>query len=155
MEIRLTSSGNLDDATRQIEKSFRSVQRTLGREIAKVARKAILDDVKGRRRGGLSFSGMHARLSTKSEIQPRGMAVDVTMSARPAGPWAIVERGAAPHVIRARRGEGGLFVAGQFFEEVHHPGTTGLHVWDGAEPALDRAVGPAIEDVFDEAIEDA
>lgn len=154
MEFKLTSTGaDLDKLTSQAAKALTSAQRKLGKEIAKVARRAILDDVKGRRRGGLRFSGMNTRLGASSKITP-GSQLVVTMTAKPPGPWSIVEHGSRGHDIAPRRVRA-LYFDGIWSDSVYHPGTTGHAYWAGTETALDDAVTAVITDAFDNALEGA
>jgi hypothetical protein len=70
------------------------------------------------------------------------------IKARPAGPWKVMEYGAAPHVIgpkRRRRGRGGSFLSFGPDEvrrgPVQHPGTPGKETWSrGVESATQPAV---------------
>jgi hypothetical protein len=72
----------------------------------------------------------------------------------PAGFWSIVEFGSVEHEI-APRVKRALFFDELFSAHALHPGTSGIHVWDGAEAALDRAVRPVIAAAFDEAVGEA
>jgi hypothetical protein len=74
------------------------------------------------------------------------------IDADPAGFWAIIERGAGPHIIRPRRrGRGGrgskraLTTPYGIFAIVHHPGTGGSigHPWASAV-AEAKVVGPKV-----------
>src|SRR5436190_1932671 len=137
MEIKLTSSGDLEGLTAEVDKSLRAANRRVGREIAKVARKAILDDVRGSRPGGLRFGtkrggGGRYRLGAKSTIVPSALGVDVTITATPAGFWSMVEYGTRAHEIVPRTGRA-LFFDGRFAAHVSHPGTSGHPYWAGAE----------------------
>jgi hypothetical protein len=152
MEFTRTSSGaDLETLTAQAEKALRSAQRTVGREIAKVARRAVLADVRRRRRGGLSFSGMGVRLGASTTIAATASGVSVTVTAKPAGPWSIVEYGSRSHQIRPKRARVLVF-DGVYTMHATHPGTRGSPVWAGAEGALDDAVTPVILDTLDEAL---
>ena len=153
MEFRATTTGgdDLDRLTAQAAKALRGAQRGLGREIAKVARRAILEDVKAKR-GGLRFSGMRTRLGAKATVTP-GTVLTVNVAAKPAGPWAIVEYGSKPHEIRPRRARV-LFFDGVYRMSANHPGTAGHRYWAAAETALDNAVTPVIVDAYDDAMEE-
>ena len=153
MEFTRTTSGpDLETLTAQAEKALRSGQKVLGREIAKVAPRAVLADVKARRRGGLSFSGMNVRLGASAEVVPKSAGVTVTVVPEPAGPWAIVEHGAARHEIRPKRARV-LAFDGVYAAHVTHPGTRGTRVWAAAFSALEDAVTPIILDTLDDALQ--
>ena len=145
----ISSSGtDLQTLIGQQARALQGAQRAVGRDIAKIGKKAILDDVKSRR-GSLSMMG--GRLSVKAKTAAGPGGADVTLSASPAGPWTIVDSGADAHEIRPRKGA--LRFDGRFAARVHHPGTRGTRVWSNAETALDRALTPTIEDTFDEAMD--
>jgi len=155
MEFVLTSTGaDPADLTSQVAKALIAGQRKMGREIAKVARKAILDDVKSRRRGGLRFSGMNTRLGASTKVTPSAQSTTVTVSAKPPGPWSIVEHGSRPHDIVPRRKQA-LFFLELYSDSVYHPGTRGHAYWAGAESALDAAVTPIITGIVDDLVEGA
>jgi hypothetical protein len=154
MELRATTTGaDLEKLTAQTTKALKAAQRPLGREIARAARRAILADVRRRRRGGLGFSGMGTRLGASTKIQP-GVQLTVTVAAKPAGAWSIVEHGSKPHVIRVRRAQA-LHFDGFYAMSADHPGTLGHAYWAGAETALDDAVIPVIDDAIEEIFEEA
>lgn len=153
VEFVLTTPGvDLDNLTGQAAKALIAGQRKMGREIAKVARRAILDDVKSRRRGGLRFSGMNTRLGASTKVTPSAQSTTVTVSAKPPGPWSIVEYGSRPHDIVPVRKKA-LYFAGLWSDSVYHPGTAGHAYWTGAESALDAAVTPVIIAVIDDLLE--
>lgn len=154
MEFHATSTGaDLEKLTGQAAKALTGVQRTLGREIAKTARRAILDDVRSRRSGGLRFSGMNTRLGASTKITP-GSQLSVLVTAKPPGPWSIVEHGSRPHDI-APRSKRALYFHGMWSDSVYHPGTAGRPLWAGSEAALTAAVTPVIVDAFEDALEGA
>jgi hypothetical protein len=65
VEISVRSSGaDVSSLTADITRSFARVQRSIGKDIAKAARAAVLDDVRSRRRGGLRF-GTNARTGAR------------------------------------------------------------------------------------------
>jgi hypothetical protein len=154
VEFRATSTGaDLDKLTGQAAKALTGVQRTLGREIAKVARRAILDDVKAHRPGGLRFSGMNTRLGASTKITP-GSQLSVLVSAKPPGPWSIVEHGSRAHEI-APRAKRALYFNNLWSDSAYHPGTVGRPLWASSEAALDDAVTPVIVEAFEDALEGA
>ncbi len=160
MEISVRSTGvDVSALTADVTKAFNRVQRDIGKQIAKTARSAVLGDVAKRRRGGLRFgtnraTGGRYRLGARTSIEPQGQSIVVTVTAVPAGFWSIVEFGSVEHEIRPRV-KRALFFDELWSAHALHPGTAGIHVWDGAEAALDRAVGPVIAAAFDDAVEEA
>jgi hypothetical protein len=153
MRVSFSSTGaDLEALTDQAVRALTQAQRDVGRAVAKVGRKAILDDVRRSRRGGLSMSGMNARLGAKTKVLARANAATVVIDAKPPGPWAIVEAGADPHEIEPKRRRA-LYFDGLFSAHAAHPGSRATRAWSNAEAALEQAVGPAIEDVVDDALE--
>lgn len=152
VEFRATSTGaDLDKLTGQAAKALTGIQRGLGRDIAKTARRAILDDVKSRRAGGLRFSGMNTRLGASTKITP-GSQLSVLVTAKPPGPWSIVEHGARPHDI-APKSKRALYFNGLWSDSVYHPGTAARPLWASSETALLEAVTPVIVAAFEDILE--
>ena len=156
VQLKPTGKLNFEKLTANASKALASAQRELGRDIAKVARKAVLDDVKRSRRGGLRMGkrpdGGSFRLGARAIIEPSGTGVSVLLRARPAGFWSIVESGSAGHEVVPVGKRGALHFDGIYAAHADHPGTHGTPYWDRAEDALDRALTPVIEEAIDEAM---
>lgn len=153
MDVTVTSTGSLEHALDDLNRALTKGQKKAGADVAKVARKVILDEVKSRHRGTLSMSRMNLRalsLATKTRATPTSATVKLT--GKPAGAWAITEYGTRPHIIRPRANRDALTVKGAFYEEVQHPGARGFHLWDAATRAADDELGRSVEDAFDDPI---
>jgi hypothetical protein len=149
MEFRAVAGTDLEKLTAQAAKGLVSAQRSIGRDVAKVARRAVLADVRANRPAGLRFGKY--RLGAKAKVEPAGQTVRVTLTGSPAGFWSMSEYGTVAHEIKPRFAKA-LNYGDVFYAHVHHKGATGHPFWYGAEPALDDAVTPVIFDAFDEAL---
>ena len=132
-----------------MERQMRAAARTAGRDVAKVARKQILDDVRAAR-GTLAMMG--GRLAVKTTVDARPVGAIVTLTATPAGPWSIVEFGTKAYTEKPRKAK--VLAAGKgdvIGMTAHHGRRPGRRVW---QPAVDRLdAGPtadAVTDPFDE-----
>ena len=81
------------------------------------------------------FGRRGATLKARDKITGSGAYVFCVVRGVPAGPWAILNDGAAPHDItarrRRRRKRGALGVPGGPFARVSHPGTKpGKRTWE-------------------------
>lgn len=166
MDVSITRTGDsLEDALDDLNQAFTKAQRATGKRMAAAGRAAILDEAL-KRRGTLSFSGMNVkRLGASARIRPTPTSVTVLLTAKPAGPWSIVEYGAKAHPIypkRGRVGKGGrpaalqLFDGSDFFAaNVAHPGSPPFHVWTAATAGgADSKIELAVRDVFDTALDE-
>jgi hypothetical protein len=148
VRVTVTRTGDLNVQAAAIERSMRAAARTAGRDVAKVARKAILDDVRSAR-GTLSM--MTGRLGITTKVDARPVGAIVTLTATPAGMWAIVEYGTKAYTEKPRRAKvlavGHGDVVGM---TAHHPRRAGHRYWEGAEGALIAAVDPAVTEPFDQ-----
>lgn len=159
MRVTSTSTGSLTDALDTLNRDLTTAQRKVGRRVAAVGRAAILDEARSRR-GSITLSGMGVTLGASAKITATPTAADVTLTAKPAGPWSIVEFGASGHTIRAkgralrapgRDRRGSPHTA---FASVAHPGTVAGRVWDaatagGADSKIERAVTAEYDRVFE------
>ena len=121
-------------------------QRTLGRTIAKVGRKAILASVRSRR-GTLSFSGMGTKLGAQTRVIPSAAQAVVFIDAVPAGAWTIAEHGRAAVVPRRRK----ALKIGTGFAMSADATTGRAGLWAGAAAELDRVVVDELETAYDRA----
>ena len=150
MDITITSSGaDFAKLTADASKRLVASTRVLGRDIAKVGRRALLADVKRSRPAGLRFG--RSRLGASTKVDPNALGTTVILRASPAGFWSITEYGAVAHPIEPRRARA-LRFDGVYAAHVSHPGTTGRPYWASAETAIDDAVTPLIVDTADEAL---
>ena len=93
MNVSVTSTGSLTDALDDLNKSLTKAQKDVGRSMADIGRRVILEEAL-RRRGTLSMSGFKIkRLGASTHISATPTSTTVTIKAKPAGPWAIIERG--------------------------------------------------------------
>ena len=93
MNVSITSTGTLEGALDDLNKSLIKAQKETGRKMAGIGRRVILDAAL-RSRGTLSMSGFKIRrLGASAKISATPTSTFVTLKASPAGPWAIVERG--------------------------------------------------------------
>ena len=93
MNVSVTSTGTLEGALDDLNKSLTKAQKETGRKMAGIGRRVILEAAL-RSRGTLSMSGFKIkRLGASARIQATPTSTMVTLKASPAGPWAIVERG--------------------------------------------------------------
>lgn len=123
-------------STAQAVRALKANSRGTAAAVRKTARAALLADV--RSHGPMTMSGLGAKLGVKTKVAASPTSATVTLVASPAGPWAIDDAGAGPHVIRPHNkalklGRGHAAV-------VVHPGTAGRRRWDRAQPAIERAV---------------
>jgi methylthioribose-1-phosphate isomerase len=155
MNVSITSTGSLTEALDDLNRQLTKAQRDVGRTVAGVGRRVILEQAKARR-GTLSMSGVNVkRLGASAKIRPTPTQATVTLTAKPAGPWAITEYGTAPQVIRARIKDG-LKVGNAVYEEVNHPGARGFGIWNAATAgAGDSEIERAIAAKFDQAVDEA
>jgi hypothetical protein len=165
VRVNVTREG--DDLLAAVEDAIRALakgQELAGKAVAKIASKAIKDDVKGAR-GSLSFSGMSTRsgvktkLGVKTHVAVSATEAKVTLRGKPAGPWAIVEYGAKEHDITPkeelndrgrRRALGGGLDAPRFKVRIRKQ--SGRPYWENATDRLDREIDPVIEGTFDKAM---
>lgn len=137
-----------------IDRSTRALQtanRTAGREIAKAGKKAMGDVAKGQ---GRRWYGRTLAVKFKVESSPKSTTVTFNPARGQAGAWAIADKGAGGHVIRPkrRRGRAALAFDGRYAALVHHRGARGVGTWGKAVKAVDKAVRPELEDVYDKAL---
>lgn len=156
MKVSVSSSGSLEDALDDLNRALTKAQRGVGRTMAGVGRRVILDEAKSKR-GTLSMSGMNVkRLGASAKIRPTPTSVTVTLTAKPAGPWAIVEDGSRPHPIRPKVKQAVVAQPYGVFAYVEHPGARGFHVWDAATAGgADSKIERAVANTFDAAMEEA
>jgi hypothetical protein len=140
--------GDLLGDLEAVTKRLTADQRTLARDVARTARKALIADVRAKR-GTLSFSGMGTKLGARTRVVAGALTATVYLDAVPAGAWAIVEHGRA--TSRPVKAEA-LHIGDGFAEEARAThGTGGL--WFGAESSIEVAVLPVLEDWAGEAID--
>jgi len=133
-----------------LERSLRAANRDVGRELAKVARKAQLDAAKAAR-GSLTLSGMGVRLGVRARTFAGASTVTVEVAARPPGPWSIVESGASAHTVRARRARALRTPYGPRVS-AEPKRQTGRRVWTRATEAAAPVIDRAVDAVFDDAL---
>lgn len=135
--------GDLD----AIERRLVAEQKTLGRAVAKAARAALIGNVRGRRPGGLSFSGMGTKLGARTRVLASGVRATVYVDAVPAGAWVIAEHGRSVSVARPGKA---LAIGDGFATSARATrGMPGL--WAGAESAVADAAGEQLDKAFDAA----
>jgi hypothetical protein len=149
VDIRITPKGQTFGALiRQADRDLKKANRKVAGPVSKAGVKAI-------KAGAPTFRGK--QLTAKTEVHTSGNGAVVTFYGTPAGAWAINETGAKAHEIVPRRRQALAFPgAGRkgsgFTVSAHHPGIGGRRMWTKAGARLEDAVGPAIEDVYDEAL---
>ena len=142
---------SLDQLMAATVKDLTEANRTAGKEIRKVGRKAIRE--KAPKVGGKKLG---ARINVKAYAD----RADVTFRAHTVGGWMMHEKGAKPHDIYPRKGRVGragrpaaLSVSGLYAANVWHPGTKpGTKAWTKAIERVRKAILPAIVDVYDDAL---
>ena len=130
MKVSVTSTGSLTDTLDDSEQAADpKAQKDVGKTMAGIGRRVILEAAL-RRRGTLSMSGFKIkRLGASAKIYATPTSTTVILKAKPAGPWAIVERG----TIR---------------------GSPAFHTWSLATVSADAGdLDRAIEATFDKAME--
>jgi hypothetical protein len=156
MDVTVTSTGSLEDALDDLNRSLTKAQRGVGRTMAGVGRRVILDEAK-QARGTLSMSRMNVkRLGASAKIRPTPTDVRVILTAKPAGPWAITEYGTARHDIYPRVKKAVVAQPYGVFAHVEHKGARGFHTWQAATAGGgDSKIERAISNTFDAAIDEA
>jgi hypothetical protein len=148
VDIRITPKGpSFDKLIGQAERKLKAANRKVAGPVSKAGIRAI-------KSGAPTFRGR--QLTAKSEVHTSGDGVRVTIYGVSAGAWAINETGAKAHDIRPKRAKSLAFPgAGRkgsgYAMIAHHKGIGGRHLWTKAGDRLEDAVGPVIEDVYDEA----
>ena len=93
MNVTVTSTGTLVEALDDLNKSLTKAQKETGRKVAGIGRRILLEAAL-RHRGTLSMSGFKIRrLGASAHVSANPTSTFVTIRAKPAGPWAIVEAG--------------------------------------------------------------
>jgi hypothetical protein len=156
VKVSVSSTGSLEDALDDLNRSLTKAQRGIGRTMAGVGRRVILDEARSKR-GTLSMSGLNVkRLGASAKIRPTPTSVTVLLTAKPAGPWAIVEDGSRAHEIRPRVKKAVVAAPYGVFAHVEHPGAVGHRVWDSATAGGgDSKIERAVTNTFDAAVEEA
>lgn len=110
---------------------MRAVLTTVG-----VAAKKDVDDTLRAAIGGNSLRNWkRVKLSSGFEFTSD---TEIELRPRPEGPWQVIERGAGPHVIRARKGRALRTPHGPR-AKVRLKHGRGLKVWTTAVAAIDKA----------------
>ena len=138
-----------DAVADKLVRELKAANKTVGKQVADVGKKAMLADTKSRR-GSLSFG--RGKLGVKTKVKASAAGATVEFRGAPAGAWAIVSTGTKAHTIRARRAKALHWGGDAYAAVVQHPGTRGRGYWQSAGQALDKAVTDVIEDVYDEAL---
>lgn len=156
MDVTISSTGSLEDALDDLNRALTKAQRSMGRTMAGVGRRVILDEAK-QARGSLSMSGMNVkRLGAEAKIRPTPTSVTVLLTAKPAGPWAITEDGTKPHPIRPKVRKAVVAQPYGVFAHVEHKGARGFHTWQAATAGgADSKIERAVVNTFDAAIDEA
>jgi phosphopantetheinyl transferase (holo-ACP synthase) len=142
VDIRVVPKGQtFEQIVRGSVRTLETATRKVGRDVAKVGKKALAD-------GAGTFRGKKLTASTKQQVS--GRRTTVIFHAKPAGAWAIKESGAKAHQIKPKRAHV-LSFDGIYAAHVSHPGARGHQAWTQAGDRLESAVEPAIEDDYDEA----
>jgi hypothetical protein len=153
VDFRVTPKGpSFEQLIRQTERDLKRANR----RVAKPTSKAGIAAIKG---GAPTFRGK--QLTAKTDVHQSGDGVRITFWGTPAGAWSIKESGAVEHPIKPRKAQALAFPgAGRKTKggrsgvtmSVKHPGVDGRGLWTQAGGRLEDAVGPVIEDVYDEAL---
>jgi hypothetical protein len=148
--IRVTQRGpSLDSLVAATVRDLRTANRTAGREIAKVGKKAIraqAPKVGGKKLGATTRTRAHVDRA------------EVTFRANTVGGWMMHEKGTKPHPIRPKAGRRGrsnrrpALKLGRFAAHVNHPGTSGTGAWTKAVARLKTAIRPVVVDVYNDAL---
>ena len=156
MDVTIRSTGSLEDALDDLNRSLTKAQRGIGRTMAGVGRRVILDEAK-QARGTLSMSRINVkRLGAQAKIRPSPTSVTVLLTAKPAGPWAITEYGTADHTIRPKVKKAVVAEPYGVFAHVDHPGARGFRTWQAATAGGgDSKIERAVANTFDAAIDEA
>ena len=127
MNVSITSTGSLTEALDDLNKQLTKAQKDTGRKMAGIGRRVLLEAAL-RDRGTLSMSGFKIRrLGASAHVAATPTSTTVTIRAKPAGPWAIVERG----TVR---------------------GSPAFHTWAHATARADAGdLDRAIQELFDKA----
>jgi hypothetical protein len=150
VDFRVVAKGpSFDSVTRTVVREVEAATRKVGRDVAKVGRKAIAS-------GEASFRGKKLSASTRQRVS--GKRSTVIFHAKPAGAWAIRETGAKDHPIKPKRAQALAFPgAGRKTKGgrsgvtmfVNHPGASGSRRWTKAGDRLEDAVERPIEHTYD------
>lgn len=151
MEFRARSVGtSFDTIASDLARSYKTANRTVGRDIAKKGKAAI---AKGAPRM------MGRRLTSKTRVEASGDRAEVTFTPFSVGGWAIMEFGAKAHDIYPKAGRQGrdgrppaLLFSGLYSNNAWHPGIAARGLWTKAGERLDDAIRPLIEDTYAEAL---
>ena len=138
-----------DDIANKLVRELKAANRAVGKQIAQVGKKAMLDDVRSRR-GTLSFGG--GKLNVRTKVRASAAGCTVEFRGVSAGAWAIISTGTKPHTIRRKRAKALHWGGDAYAVSVQHPGTAGRQYWRSAGRALDRALDDTIQDVYDDAL---
>lgn len=152
MDVTYTPTGSLEDALANLNKAFTKAQRDVGRTVAGVGRRVILDEAKAKR-GTLRMSGMNvSRLGASAKITATPTRAVVKLTAKPAGPWAIVEYGTVAHLIAPKTKKAVTAQPYGVFAHVQHRGSRAEHIWQAATAGGgDSKIEKAVTSTFDEA----
>jgi hypothetical protein len=153
VDIRITPKGkSFDSLVRDANRKLKTANRKLAGPVSRAGVKAI-------KSGAPTFAGR--QLTAKTEVHNSGDGARITFYGVSAGAWAIKETGAKAHVIKPKRaralafpgagGHGGK--ATGYAKSANHKGVRGRRLWTQAGDRLEGAVGPVIEDVYDEAFD--
>lgn len=124
---------------------------TITKEAGKLVKRIALEEAR-RATGDGRMSGMgRAKLRAGTKTRKRGKSVTVEVRGVPVGAWAILEKGAAPHVIAPRTD----FMAGSLrhpiTKPVRHPGARSRLSWSKVvERANEDVPGLAVKLVREE-----
>ncbi len=138
------------DTMGRASRALRQATKLALADAVKVARKE-LEGVGRRYTGGdLRFSNMGgARIGVRSKPIDNGVLVMAK------GPWGMLQPGAKPHTITARKGKA-LKLGGDYRRSVRHPGTPNTQAWDrGRDATFDKLgvvvlkrIGDEVEEAF-------
>lgn len=150
----MSSPAETAEAFKRLARDVRKVETAGVRGAAKVVKTSIEASLHSTKfAGGLSHMGKGGvKLSLGTKVR-----TDLaTVTAKPAGPWAIVEDGAKAHPIRARRGNptqvlkfpDGGFATGT----VQHPGMKGAKPFDKGVTHADPLIPSAFAEALDKSL---
>jgi len=137
--------------TAGLERSMKSANRAVGRDLANVARKAQVAGIRAGGRG--SLSGMHVKLTARTKVFAGAARITVEVRAHPAGPWSIRERGRGPVKAKGKGGRGGRALGIPGHPHRSARGAAGRSgTWQAASDAAADDIARAIAAIYDDAL---
>lgn len=147
--VTIRSSGaDIEQLIAEMSRDLKGSMRTTAREVAKVGVSTFKKAA-----GARSFAG-HALKFRAKKITANPTHALVEFQASPVGYWTIVEAGAQPHTIRARKAKALAWGTGddQVARSVKHPGMAGTGAFTRGKTVAVKAMDDLIADTVGDAI---